>query len=107
MFISLVRFASPMTALWILLLSSRACDSFGRLSLMGSAPHGLARKSRQFVSPIVFPIALAVCSFFLFLLVVPVNQRLQTLSLAGSLTAVRFHEQAGQVGAQLGVETGG
>lgn len=103
--VSVVRFVS-VAAPWILLLSARACHSFGRLSLMGRGPHGLPWKSRQFVSSMVFLVALAVCSFFLLLLVVTVNQRLQTLGLAGPLTAARFHEEAGQVSAQLGVETG-
>lgn len=49
---------------------------------------------------------LAVCSFFLFLLVVTVNQRLQTLALAGPLAASRLYKETCQVGAQLGVEAG-
>lgn len=74
--VSAICFVSLVTALWVLLLRARGCDSFGRLSLMGSRSHGLPWKSRQFVSSTRFLTAIAVCPFFLFLLVVPVNQYL-------------------------------
>lgn len=104
--ISVVRFVSPVTALWIFLLRARGFGRFGILSVMGSRSHGLPWKSRKFAFSTAFLVVLAVCSVFLFLLVVTVNQRLQTLSLVGSLTASRLHEETGQVSAQLGVEAG-
>lgn len=104
--VTIVSFVSPVAGLWILLLSARSLDSVGRLSLMGGRSHGLPWKSRQFVPAMAFLTILAVCSFFLFLLVVTVNQRLQTLALAGPLAASRLYKETCQVGAQLGVEAG-
>lgn len=104
--IGVVRFGSPVTALWILLLGTRGCDRFGLLSMMRSQSHGLPWKSRECVFFTAFLVVLAVRPFFLFFLVIAVNQRLQTLGLVGSLTASRLHEETGQVSAQLGVEAG-
>lgn len=72
--VSVTCFVSLVTALWILLLRARGCDSFRPLSMMGSGPYGLPWKSRQFVSSTRFLTAMSVCPFFLFLFVVPVNQ---------------------------------
>lgn len=105
--IGVAHFVSLVIVMWISSLRTRLCASVACLSLTGSGTQGLSRKSKQPVSSTCPLIVIAVCSFFLILLVVPVNQRLQALSFAGSLTAARFHEEAGQVGAQLRVEAGG
>ena len=99
------RFVSLVTALWILLLGARRRDSIGRLSLAGSGSYGLARESGQFASSLRFLIAISVRSFFLLIHVVPVDQRLQTLSFAGSPAASCFQKEARQISAHLRVET--
>lgn len=105
--VGVAHFVSLLIAMWTSLLRARLCASIACLSLTGSGTQGLSRKSRQPVSSTCPLILIAVRSFFLILLVVPVNQRLQALSFAGSLAAARFHQEAGQVGAQLRVEAGG